>query len=88
MGTQTDVASMGNSDGEAIGDRRPKHAHSLNLGPSGARFVTQTAPDRDFAAGANWTVATPTLTVGPQTTAPTDAPAYQVAGSWFIKYTL
>lgn len=79
-GTHVDVDAIGDSDGLAVGSRRPKHKHSLKMSNGGAGGGTY--PSNNSQDGS-----TPTITssVGPQTGAePTDSPAYIVPGNLFI----
>lgn len=70
-GTHADVAALGDNDGSALADRRPKHKHTV--------VGTSTGSVQPSAGGANGAVgAGSTVTVGPQTNSPTDAPAYVV----------
>jgi len=70
-GTHADVNALNATEGESVGNRRPKHKHTV--GGSGAS---------DFAGASAGTATVPrqpgTITVGPQTNSPTDAPAYIV----------
>jgi microcystin-dependent protein len=79
-GEHADVDSMGDSDGAAIADRRPKHYHLAQFGttsvggsvPVIAQFdnsITNTYPTTPSSAGNIQ-----------------DTPAFLVVGSWFIKY--
>jgi microcystin-dependent protein len=76
-GGHADVSTLGNADGSVLTSRRPKHNHTVNTtgsyaqvsGVGGGTFATA-------AGGSNTGFGAPT--VGPQTGAPTDAPAYLV----------
>jgi microcystin-dependent protein len=94
-GTHADVDVMGDSDGQLIAARTPKHNHTVNdPGHTHAQqhLMDGNQPGGGIAAGgptgtgALTTSSTTGLTVGPQTSAPTDSPAYLVVGSWFIRY--
>jgi len=86
QGTHADVDALGDSDGQAIASRTPKHNHSVTGIPVGSQFMVQTAGDRDFNFTGPWAVTPASVLVGPQVSAPTDAPAHLVVGSWFIRY--
>lgn len=88
-GGHTDVATLGNTEGGALGTRRPKHKHTVN---ESAHHHTQhgTGTGGPGASGSlvdsghtdNTGDATTGLTVGPQTgNEPTDSAAYIVKGS-------
>lgn len=76
-GGHADVTTIGSTDGEAIAKRTPKHWHELLIRDG----VGGGAPLRQ---GNNVPTNTGTTLSG---TTPLDAPAYQVTGVWYIKYT-
>lgn len=73
LGTHADIDALAESDGEAVGSRRPKHKHTQDGGYKLINVGTGTG----YAGGGGDGVPN-TSTVGPQTLAPTDAPAYLV----------
>jgi microcystin-dependent protein len=79
MGTHTDVDALGENDGSALADRRPRHKHTV----SPSTVVPSTSANTAGGTG-NWPAAEVALTVGPQTNSPTDAPAYLVV-NYIIK---
>lgn len=86
VGTHTDVASVGLNDGQAAGNRRPKHKHSVNDPghhhsiQAHQQFSGAAASGLDGSSGSyDTSIAQTGITVGPQSGAePTDAPAYIV----------
>ncbi len=86
IGTNGDVDSLGESEGEALASRRPRHKHTVSdpshshtytnpgssLGTGGAGGVS--GPNNTQSTGA----AATGITVGQQTSAPTDGPAFLV----------
>ena len=94
-GGHADVATIGNSDGLAVANRRAKHRHTLNWSDPGHAHTTNVANTQGSGlsgpgggvrgdTGSNYgsdTVGTGiSASVGPQTGAePTDTPAYLVA---------
>jgi len=80
-GEHADVDSMGDSDGAAIANRRPKHFHNSQYG---SNSVGGTVP----AIGVFDSVVTTTYPTTPGSTNNIqDTPAYLVVGSYFIKFT-
>lgn len=89
-GTHVDVDTLGENDGAALADRRPKHKHSVN--DSGhthtmtyADIGGNTSLAGDVAPGGTsagtltpLTSVTTGITVGPQTNVSTDTPSYLV----------
>lgn len=82
-GTHGDIDALTDNDGEAVGNRRPKHKHSVadpGLGeayhsgvPTGLFLRTSIEGDaRHIGIDGH-------VTVGPQASSPTDGPAYQVS---------
>jgi len=72
LGTHADVNALGDSDGEVLASRRPRHRHTVSPGSvvvSGGAVLFSGGPIASSVA----------LTVGPQTDSPLDGPAYQVA---------
>ena len=79
-GTHADVDTLGESDGSALANRRPKHKHTVggsiahntggNVGPQAAAAGGGT--------GGNAITDITGIQIGPQTNVPTDAPAYLV----------
>lgn len=96
-GSHTDVDALGDSDGSALASRRPKHKHTVNEtahshettvdvvqgnagnGTSGGTGFMGTGVD-----SVTTTSVSTGLTVGPQSSAPTDGPAYLVV-NYIIK---
>lgn len=81
-GTHADVDALGDNDGSSLADRRPKHKHTVN-DPGHTHGGTFSAVE--WAANgatnapinpANTSSATTGITVGPQSSSPTDGPAY------------
>ena len=77
VGTHTEVDAIGDSDGMAtVGDRRPKHAHTV--APS--HYVLQNVGTATgYAGGGGDGVPQGAITVGPTANRPVDGPAYAVA---------
>ncbi len=91
-GTHVDVDTLGENDGAALADRRPKHKHTVN---DPGHSHTQAAAAGTFgssgASGANsgpnpTSTNTTGITVGLQTNVPTDSAAYVVV-QYLIKAT-
>jgi microcystin-dependent protein len=83
-GEHATVDVMGEAEGELIADRTPQHHHTTALearssAGAGGTYITAAGSDvpNYTAQGVN---------VG-NNIGPTDTPAFQVAGSWFIKFT-
>lgn len=86
MGTHADVNAIGKNEGEILANRRPKHKHTVNdpghthtipkFGGSGGTGLHGDSTIPDTAPSTN--SATTGVSVGPQTTAPTDSMAYGV----------
>lgn len=76
-GGHADSSTLGGNEGEAIAKRTPKHWHEF-IGRTGAIGVGP------YTQGNSTPTTFGTLLGG---TAPKDAPAYLVAGIWYIKYT-
>ncbi len=84
-GTHVDVDALGDNDGAALANRRPKHKHTVtdpgHVHTSTGHLMNGAQAGGGTAAGGAGT-ATATnsgltgVTVGPQTTVPTDAPSY------------
>lgn len=94
LGTHADVNVLGNSDGLAVGSRRPKHKHNAVSNAVTASSIggSTNAPGNNTAVGGsapNTTIPATTnvaTTVGPQTGAePTDSAAYLIVNH-IIKY--
>lgn len=83
LGTHADVNALGKNEGVAVGSRRPRHKHTVNI-PSGSQFGSNfQGASAGSAAQPNNPGGVPT--VGPQTGAePTDSAAYIVFNA-FIK---
>lgn len=87
-GTHSDVATLGNTEGAAIGDRRPKHKTSVTLTDPGHTHTGATltaaaagsgnAGARTAGGSVNPATTGITVTAGIQTNAPEDTPAYLV----------
>lgn len=89
QGTHGDVNSLSDNDGVAVGNRSPKHKHTVNdpghshsyesrgggNDSNGGRARSSTDP---FAAYLNTENSATNITVGPQSGEPTDGPAYLV----------
>jgi len=80
-GEHADVDSMGDSDGAAITDRRPKHFHNTQHGTNSVGGTVPVHTTFDSAITGTYPT-TPGSTSNIQ-----DTPAYLVVGSYFIKYT-
>lgn len=89
-GTHADVDALADSDGVAVGSRRPNHNHTVNDaghthgfnagdGSAGATYgnFNGLGPS-PVSVPASVQSATTGVTVGPQTNAPTDGPGYLV----------
>lgn len=76
-GGHADVISLGGTEGAALNIRRPKHYHQF-VGRDGAIGLGPYSQGNNIPTTYNTTLAG---------TSPLDAPAYQVTGVWFIKYT-
>lgn len=83
-GTNADVNVLGDNDGSALADRRPKHKHTVN-DPSHHHPIRASGgganPGAGVGAGTLDTfgvgdLVTTGITVGPQTISPTDSPAF------------
>jgi microcystin-dependent protein len=84
-GEHGDADSMGDSEGQAIAGRTPKHYHRANFGSNslGGQVPAIGVFDTAVTFSTITTAGTaPATTYGAQ-----DTPAYLVVGSWFIKYT-
>ena len=92
-GTHSDVSTLANSDGLAVGSRRAKHKHAVNESPHTHQITSIDAFNHTSSSGATGTAggdrnllnitgtgsSVTNLTVGPQTgSEPTDSPAYLV----------
>lgn len=82
-GTHADVDTLGDNDGSAIGDRRPKHKHTVT-DPGHTHGVPKYGTPGGSGVDGNGSVlestpatssATTGITVGPQTNSPSDGPA-------------
>lgn len=72
IGTHADINAIGATEGEVtVGNRRPKHKHTLD----GGYKLTNVGTGTGYAGGGGDGVPI-TATVGPQAASPTDAPAY------------
>ena len=79
-GEHADVVDVGKNDGKVIAQRSVKHFHNQQFG---SNSLGGTVP----IVGAFDTAITRTYPTSPgPASIPQDAPAYQVVGSWFIKY--
>lgn len=80
-GEHADVDDMGESDGAAIANRRPKHFHNSQYGSTSVGGTVPVVSTFD-------TVVTTTFPTTPGSGSNIqDTPAYLVVGSWFIKFT-
>jgi microcystin-dependent protein len=79
-GEHADVDSMGESDGAAIANRRPKHYHLSQYG------TTSTGGTIPVMATFDSTITNTYPTTPGSTDNIQDTPAFLVVGSWFIKY--
>ena len=82
LGTHADVSALGNNDGVAVANRRPKHNHTAS---TNADHITSSWSPGSSGGGtspAGWS--TGTVSVGPSGTNPVDAPAYIVV-NYIIK---
>jgi len=88
-GTHADVSTLGNNDGAAAGNRRPKHKHTVNdpghvhptsvPGWADQAVIAGGVYNNSLSGFASTPSAVTGITVGPQTGAePTDTPAYIV----------
>ncbi len=81
-GTNGDVDSVGENEGAALADRRPAHKHTVGVTyqgqPSTSAGNAGTGPSVPAADFNPQNAARVTVTVGPQTNVPTDAPAFLV----------
>lgn len=83
-GTNADVATIGNNDGQATASRRPKHKHSVNdPGHTHGSDTYYADVAGGGIAGNNVQTkhqaipfATTNITVGPQSSSPVDSPSY------------
>lgn len=88
-GTNADVDVLGDNDGAALANRRVKHNHVVNQTAhthAGVVNISDTGPDGAIAKmgrndGGNqfsqqMTSSNANITIGPQTTAPTDGPSF------------
>lgn len=80
-GEHADVDDMGESEGAAVANRRPKHFHNSQYGSSSLGGTVPVIGSFDTAV-TNTYPTTPGSTNNVQ-----DTPAYLVVGSWFIKFT-
>lgn len=79
-GTHTDVATIGNNDGTAVANRRPKHDHTLSGGIQGGGSTNaggSNSADTSSAGGSPLSSLLGTLHVGPSGGS-TDTPSYFV----------
>lgn len=91
-GGHTDVATLGNNDGSVLASRRPKHKHTVNdpghvhpyNGDQGVFTGVASATMGGNGAYINTQSASTGITVGIQTSAPTDGAAYIVV-NYIIK---
>lgn len=84
LGTHADVDAIGDSDGLAVGARRPKHKHSGTAG-IGANSLGGTIPIRGGGFDTAVAHGLPT-NVGPQTgNEPTDSPGYFTLNAFIVK---
>ena len=95
LGQHTDVATIGNNEGQPVATRRPKHQHSVTQSPHshGYKKAQYTASGQSGGQLVGTTNVSDTtdpasisISVGPTTSGtPVDAPAYLVGGYWIIK---
>jgi microcystin-dependent protein len=97
IGTHADANTMGENDGTALASRTPKHKHTVNdpghSHTTNAEDITGTVvpgASGGFTVPGSWATATVNsnttgVTVGPQSTTPTDTPAYQIV-QYVIKH--
>jgi hypothetical protein len=78
IGTHADVSTLGNNEGAAIANRRPKHNHTVN--PS-AQVITGGSGPAGVGGGASLDP----LVVGPAGVNPTDAGAYLVVNHIIVR---
>ena len=87
-GEHADVDAMGDSDGLAIGIRKPKHHHLSQYGDNSAGGTIPIMGAFDNDGVISYTFPTsPATSNADKANHPEDAPAYLVAGSYFIKFT-
>lgn len=94
LGTHADVNAVTDNDGAALGDRRPKHKHTVNdpghahtyNAPSGTQNLGSSGGGNPFVSTtpSGTGAAVTGITVGPQSASPTDGPAYHVI-NWIMK---
>lgn len=83
-GEHADVLSVGLNDGKAIAFRSVKHFHQSQYGSNSVGGTIPNPASLDSVVTRNYPT-TPGNSVS-FSSLPQDTPAYQVAGSWFIKY--
>lgn len=80
-GTHTDVDALGENDGAALANRRPKHKHAVSFAggssPTGDVLAIDSSNLKGGSGSGNVGQGLPLL-IGPQSSSPTDAPAYLV----------
>ena len=85
-GEHAEIASMGQSDGGAIGVRTPLHYHEAGFGASSVGGTVPNPSSYDTGITQSFPTS-PLNNISGRNTRSKDAPAFQVVGSWFIKYT-
>lgn len=77
LGTHADVNALGDSDGDAVGDRRPAHAHTFSLSiPNGNVANPGTFAHQDNNGPQNFVPVSGSI--GPTSNRNVDAPSYLV----------
>jgi hypothetical protein len=93
LGTHADVDALGDNEGEAtVGNRRPKHKHTVNDPQHHHPYVKPSATtaggggnaSAEIAGTLDTSNASTGITVGPQTNSPLDGAAYLVF-NWIVR---
>lgn len=85
-GTHADVDSMGDSEGAALANRRPKHYHNTQYGGESIGGFIPTGASAGGSPGLDTAVTRLVPTTPGSTNNTIDTPSYLVFGSVFIKY--